>query len=462
MAVTAVPEQSGKALGQPMERDPRWLLAQRIVASPGFARSPRLVAFLLFVAERTLAGQASEINEQSIGVRVFGRTSGYDSNDDNIVRSHATRLRQKLEQYFQTEGSEEPLRVAIPKGSYVPSFYDAPAMDAPVLDAPQDESAGVALERAVLPLPPQDEEIVPRHKNSTEDHGMRRSTWRNRLTTAILCGVCVLVTFFCTSYRDHKLPLSTPEPNHALWQELLDGKRNTLIVNGDSSLVLWENMSGKMLTLGEYLSGNYRDQVAPQDKTDPHTMRTIARRRLTSIVDLAIANRITGRPELAPGHAALRYARDLHVDDLKGSNVILIGSEEANPWVQLYADSLNFTLVPDQQTKVFTIRNRSPKPGEAATYQSVPGDPDRRAYALVAFLKNLDGSGRTLIIQGTAMAGTEAAADYVLGQNELSTLLRSASSSGGTLPDFEVLLETANLNGNAPKSKLLAIRIAGK
>jgi hypothetical protein len=461
MAVTAVPEQSGKALGQPMERDPRWLLVQRIVATSSFARSPRLVAFLLFVAERTLAGEASEINEQSIGVRVFGRTSGYDSNDDNIVRSHATRLRQKLEQYFQAEGAGEPLRVAIPKGSYVPSFYNAP-VDSPAMDAAEDDSTGVALERAVHPLPLRAEEIVRGHKNSTEEHGMQRSIWRPRLTTAILCGACVLVTFFWTSYRDHKPPLATPEPNHALWQELLDGKRNTLIVNGDSSLVLWENMSGKMLTLGEYLSGNYRDQVAPQDKTDPHTMRTIAHRRLTSIVDLAIANRITGRTELAPGHAALRYARDLHVDDLKGSNVILIGSEEANPWVQLYADSLNFTLVPDQQTKIFTIRNRSPKPGEAATYQSVPGDPERRAYALVAFLKNLDGSGRTLIIQGTAMAGTEAAADYVLGQNELSTLLRSASSPDGTLPNFEVLLETANLNGNAPKSKLVAIRIDGK
>ena len=256
-----------------------------------------------------------------------------------------------------------------------------------------------------------------------------------------------------------KRTVGAPEANHSLWEELLDGPQKTLIVNGDSSLVIYENATGKTLSLAEYISGNYRDEVAPQNKADPHMLRTIARRRLTSIVDLDIANRIMSRSELAPNHATLHFARDLHVDDLKGANVILIGSQEANPWVELYSDSLNFTMVPDQQTKSFTIRNRTPKAGEAVEYRSIAGDPERRAYATVAFVKNLDGTGHALIIQGTGMAGTEAAADYVLGQTELSSLVHAASPANTRVPDFEALLETSNLNGNAPKSKLLALRV---
>jgi hypothetical protein len=472
MAVTVAPEQYGRISGQSLERDPRWQLIQRIVATPGFVRSPRLISFLLFVTERSLIGEAQEINEQSIGVGIFGRTSGYDSNDDNIVRSHASRLRQKLEAYFQGEGSAESLRVSIPKGSYVPVFYesaDTPAPESVAADfalvpEPSTRPFNGTSQPALLESPPiltGDEQVrlLPSGGDSVRETSVPIAFW---IGAAAACVLSIVVTCLLMTYWHRTGETGIPVANHALWRELLDGRQDTLIVNGDSSLVLYENITGKTLTIGEYISGNYRDQVAPQDKTDPHLLRTIARRRLTSIVDLAIANRITGRPELAPGHAVLRYARDLHVDDLKSTNVILIGSQEANPWVQLYADSLNFTLIPDQQTKVFTIYNRAPKQGEAAEYHSAPGDPDRRAYAAIALVKNLDGAGRTLIIQGTGMAGTEAAADYVLGRDELSSLLHGSTSLNGSLPDFEILLETSNLGGNAPKSKLVAMRVNGK
>ncbi len=36
-----------------------------------------------------------------------------------------------------------------------------------------------------------------------------------------------------------------------LYGRFLDGRRNTLIVNGDYSLVLYENITGKMLIAGE-------------------------------------------------------------------------------------------------------------------------------------------------------------------------------------------------------------------
>ena len=102
--------------------DPRYALVQRILASDLFVRAPTLSRFLLYVSGQVFNGCADQINEHVIGIEVFGRKPGYDSNDDNIVRASASRLRVRLETYFATEGSAEAWHVSIPKGSYVPRF----------------------------------------------------------------------------------------------------------------------------------------------------------------------------------------------------------------------------------------------------------------------------------------------------------------------------------------------------
>jgi hypothetical protein len=87
-----------------LEDDARWHLAQRIVDSPQFCKSPRLSQFLLYVVGKTLEGRQSEISEQQIGVHVFGRPHGYRTVDDNIVRSYARLLRRRLTEYFASDG----------------------------------------------------------------------------------------------------------------------------------------------------------------------------------------------------------------------------------------------------------------------------------------------------------------------------------------------------------------------
>ena len=94
--------------------DERRHVVQRIVASPNFSRSPRLVEFLTYVCDRALDGRADEICEQQIGVEVFKRPPNYNPNDDSIVRSHARLLRQKLGAYFEENGQGEKIRIPYP------------------------------------------------------------------------------------------------------------------------------------------------------------------------------------------------------------------------------------------------------------------------------------------------------------------------------------------------------------
>jgi len=95
---------------------------KRITASQPFARSERLARFLRFVVERTLEGRSEEIKELVIAAEVFDRGLDFEPKDSTIVRTEARRLRQRLEDYYAAEGREDPTRIELPKGAYVPIF----------------------------------------------------------------------------------------------------------------------------------------------------------------------------------------------------------------------------------------------------------------------------------------------------------------------------------------------------
>jgi len=93
---------------------------QRILASPTFVRSPRSAQFLMFCVSRRSAEQAIALKETTIAVEVFNRAPDYDPKSDPIVRVHARRVRERLEQYYRTEGNDDLVLIDLPKGTYVP------------------------------------------------------------------------------------------------------------------------------------------------------------------------------------------------------------------------------------------------------------------------------------------------------------------------------------------------------
>src|SRR5580704_4334359 len=102
--------------------DSRRELVGRVVASPPFSKAERLSSLLVYVCDVALDGRADELSEQNIGESVFGRSRDYDSANDGIVRAQVSRLRQRLGLYFDGEGANEPVRIVIPRGGYVPFF----------------------------------------------------------------------------------------------------------------------------------------------------------------------------------------------------------------------------------------------------------------------------------------------------------------------------------------------------
>jgi hypothetical protein len=107
-----------------LKNDHRWQLVERILASRYFVKSERLRTFLVYLCRTALEGRTHEINEETIAAQVFGRGVSFDPAVDTLVRSHAFRLRQRLQQYFSSEEPDAQLTLEIPKGGYAPVFVE--------------------------------------------------------------------------------------------------------------------------------------------------------------------------------------------------------------------------------------------------------------------------------------------------------------------------------------------------
>jgi adenylate cyclase len=112
-----------------------------ILSSPSFASSERLRKLLRHLVESSLAGQASLLKEVTIGLDVFGRGPDFNPQIDSTVRVHVSKLREKLREFYFTDGRTCPLRIEIPRGSYVPVFARTEAHD-PSPPAPPPRRAG--------------------------------------------------------------------------------------------------------------------------------------------------------------------------------------------------------------------------------------------------------------------------------------------------------------------------------
>lgn len=100
----------------------------RVLDGQHMKRSPRAREFLSYVVTETLAGRAGSLSERTIARRALDRGADFDSRDDASVRVQASRVRKALDDYYATEGRDDVVRIALPRGSYVAVFErSAPA-----------------------------------------------------------------------------------------------------------------------------------------------------------------------------------------------------------------------------------------------------------------------------------------------------------------------------------------------
>ena len=450
-----------------LDADSRWMLAERVARSAVLNRATQLRDMLLFVVRQSIQNPEEPIHESEIAHRVLGRRSDFNPLDDNIVRVQMAHLRKKLDLYFSTEGKSEELVIRIGMGNYRPIFAQRSkallaAMPAPhaaaILEArPNGASETQAQEatvsanssvNAIQPSVPPSRRLVLRIVSAT--------------VIAILALACIAL-WMRAARLQHSLDAMgrsvaawrNDASVSSLWSGFIDSSHDTDIVISDDSYLLIQQISKHAVPFDEYLNRDYALQ-AENKATAPETqfvLGLIASKNLGNTSEFKLAQRILALgPDRQNVH--LFSARQYMPALVKHDNVILIGGRVANPWQTLFESRLNFS----QETAfenfgVSTVRNRVPARGEQAIYRATDSD----GYCVVAYMPNPNQDGKVLLIEGTSSEATEAAGDFFLSEDRLSSFLKRLPGPG--IPYFEVLLKTSQVRGTPLTVTVEAFRV---
>lgn len=406
-----------------------WNLLERVAASPQLKRSTRLREFLFYVGGKQLKDGCAEVHEQEIGHVVFGREKHYDTSQDNIVRVNATELRKRIDAFFTSEGTNEPVVFEIPRGSYMPVFRLRSQDPFEPVQFVQPDRRSPLIPLMILVS-----------------------------AVAILLAVCCAVLWTQNHSMNETLHSWKHEPAlAAFWAPFLGSHQDTDIILADTSFALVEDITKQSFSLSDYLNRSYLRQIqAPGLSVDRRAdLNLTAARPNGSIGDFRVAQRIQAL-DLASTKLSVQFAREYTADSIKRNNVILVGSQKSNPWVDLFCDQMNFTITYDPNLNQSFVKNLKPQPGEQPMYAAPTNPYASIGYSVIAYLPNPSRTANVLIIEGTDAQATDGAGEFVTSERTMESFLKRLHTK--QIPYFEILLRTTRLSGTPFDAEVLGYR----
>lgn len=431
--------------GSELLQDERWALALRIASSRQLSKAAQLREILLYLCHRTLTDPNTVIREHDIGCSALGRREDFNPNDDNIVRVQISHLRKKLDEYFSTDGQAESLILKIPKGSYVPRF--APRASAAAEVAPQKTEP-------IVSTPIQTPTLTP----------ARRPLKWLFIAGAIIIIVCGFLGFLRTHQKSAIQEDGSLKNENILLSMIFNPGSRPSIVVADSCLSLIQDSLGVDVSLADYISGHFPEDLLQTVKNDQmrQTLRLLASRQYTSLGDVEIASKFMEFGQRLGITGVIHYARHFNVRDLQLGNTVLIGSRRGNPWSGLFEPQLNFAITQNPQTHAFYMHNRHPQANEPNDYfPVVSGTGATETYAVIALVPNLSGNGYVLMLNGITMESSEAAGELLMRRDfgpVVARMTQTLKSPAG-LKSLEILIKVRSVGGAASNTSVVSYRV---
>jgi hypothetical protein len=380
----------------------------RLTRSDALKRSRRLQQFLRYVTELTLAGEESTINEYLLGVEVFERGPHYNAADDSIVRRQAHALRHKLADYYATEGKQDPIRIEIPLGHYVPIFQ--PNEEA-------EESDAVAAPPASQSKP------AASHMAAVAVFGILG------LGLAFWLGQEFGSSRSSADIRGGSAPASSAV--RELWQPWLDADQAPLIVFSSPmtavvkqyALPLPPGSNPPRLAVPEGLDQAFRERLGLGQDGYLYLSPTIGETKSgesLGAVQLANLFAANGMPIRATTAALLTW------EDFRQRNLILFGHNEQNPWMDPLLEGYPLQLQATSGELQRRIVNAKPEAGEPEYYQidyPSKGSESTIEYALVSMLPGTDGLHELLLVSGLNTQATLMAIEFLTNEDRAAQLV---------------------------------------
>ena len=403
---------------------------ERLLASHVFHNADSLRRLLGYLGEKSLGGVGGELKEYTVGVEAFGKSADYNPQADASVRVQASKLRQKLEEYYRTEGAADAVRVSFPKGGFQLFFHAEPmAQPAPVA--------------STLPAP---------------------STAIRKWQLCSLALVVLLAAAVALAVR-WRLQVVAPAPTAtweasawtpeiaAFWQPYMQSDRPILLSLGTPLFARFEGSFFRDTALNEWedLQRSPRLRELQTSSQGPELTPSYIYVGVGEATALLLLHKSLLAARREP---QIKRSNLLSWEDIANNNLIFVGSHKYNRHLRDLPVTRAFVIDGGE------IRNLRPASGESASYGRLR-NADRslvECHALISRFPGLHGRGAITIIESPATEGAWAAAAYLTSAEHVKDLVSRLRQPSGQLAEklaeklpgaFQVLIKV-NIQTQVP------------
>lgn len=381
-----------------------------VASSATFAKAPALRRLLLYLWEH----RTDPISEYSIALDALGKREDFDPKIDASVRVHVSRLRTKLKEYFETDGSHHPMRLVVPPGAH---------------QLRCEARTEISIESPLVA-------------------GFKRWAMPVAVLTLLLaCGALwvhnqALREDLALAQRNLKLP--------AIWQSILKPGRLTRVIYPIPMFYVWGEL--RVRDVKNNVRAGWRDSPYLKPLVEMYGEPQVSQSYTVSS-DTVAAIQLTrfltshGVPlEVTP-------TRELSIDQYGSDNLIFLGIPPTNPSLDRYLNKTNFYL--DRGNGA--VMNREPRAGEKESYHPVAspaGSSTTEKYGLVAVLPGHAPGTSLVLLMGLQ---TSALGSFVSSPVSIESFSKRWQNEGSP-EHFEVVVRTVTEGVTTKTAEVVAFR----
>ena len=447
---------------------------RRILQSATFRNAATLQQLFQFLAAKTIAGAPELLKEYTIGVEALGRKHDFDPKIDPIVRVQSHRLRLKLKEYYDLEGSHDPILIQIPRGHYLPTFET-------VTISKPDLNRASASEAAVV------DTLGSAHSEEQKvDSAIREpaisNVYFNRVVfRGAVIGVAVIALLAIGYWLGNRYARTSagaeaalfssnadsgkiPDPVRKFWATFLGNDSEPVIAYTDAIFLLDDSndlfrfRQGASDGRGALVDSHLAKQFASNPALVAMAGQLYYENGYTGTGELESVGMLAGLLGRMGVHPTIKSSRDITPDDLKQHNVILLGSPFQNVAVAQLLPAGDFIFKnPDARHEQWRaqIVNANPQADELSAY-STERDPTTQVlktdYSLMTIAPGVI-SGRYIAnLGGLDTKGTEGATMFATSRQGIDELTKILARDGekataGEPPVFQALVHVRLAKG---------------
>jgi hypothetical protein len=411
----------------------------RILRSDEFRSSEVLRRLLKFLAEKSALGEADQLKEYAVAIDGLGKPHSYDPRHNSAVRIQVGRLRQKLAEYYRTEGKHDEFVVDLPRGRFKLTCESRCAIVEPTPTAP-------------APVPPPSEINPPaiNLRPRSKAQGRFALIWVGLALAIAIAAFCWGRWFAIAKPASPTAGWSTQLQE--LWGPYVDSKQPLILAIEDPLFVELKSEPG--VYFRDRSLNRWKDVVgSPAVAALQGSLKAAniqPSRYYTAYGEVDVAFLLGKLLGLRERNFSVLKTSQLSWQQLADNNVLFVGVQNIFFDEQFHGMPLDPQLVPVETG----IRNVHPQAGEPAEftdrYSTAPAE-EGTAYALVTHLPGPLRSNDVESFTSSRSAGYVAAVQWFT-DPKLASLLVSKlkAGSGGQMPRYYQVLLRVKFRDDVP------------